>query len=319
MEAVGALVAASVGQTGAAAEIKTAGRKLVQVSIATAQLRELLLTLPGRHNAIHQALAAQVSDASPKLTLLHTPDAAWLRIGARTLPLPAAIATALLQTALPGAGENGPTMPAALAATRLPLPVTLPQLILDTSSATDLDVPEAQPLKLATETLFSGTQADPAAAALRLQAAVLASPVLADARAESDGRFQGDPAGAARLAAVLAEGGAALPREALQFSLPAWPQQEAQLEIEREPGGAQRSDPVAALFTATLRLELPQLGVVSARLRLLDRRLAVQIESGQTAALADGLPALEAALRAASLEPAALHVTAVGTDDEAAR
>jgi hypothetical protein len=103
----------------------------------------------------------------------------------------------------------------------------------------------------------------------------------------------------------------ALQRQALRLAGPAWEGQELRLEIARDrerPGEAADGHEATGLFQATLALELPRLGTLQARIRVMDRTVGVQIESAHAGALVPGLGALAEALSAHGLSLIELRV-----------
>lgn len=114
----------------------------------------------------------------------------------------------------------------------------------------------------------------------------------------------------------------ALQRQALHLVAEAWEGQPVRLQIERDlernPQAANLGD-ASGLFQATLSLDLPRLGPIQARVRVLDGTVGVRVEAGRTAAFAPALDALGGALAARGLRVAALELAsapegaAVGT------
>jgi hypothetical protein len=105
-----------------------------------------------------------------------------------------------------------------------------------------------------------------------------------------------------------------LRRDALALSLPAWPGQWLRLDLARErvdadagSGGAQEQ---TAVFAAVLTLDLPLLGSVQIRLRLLNATLAATVEAADPQLWRDALPELAAALHARGLHAVALQALA---------
>ena len=94
----------------------------------------------------------------------------------------------------------------------------------------------------------------------------------------------------------------ALQSQAMRLAGLAWPGQPIDIEIAREheqhgnAAGQSRE-----LFQATLRLELPHLGTIEARIRVIDSTVGVQIASPAPARLAAQLPMLADALTARGL------------------
>jgi hypothetical protein len=101
----------------------------------------------------------------------------------------------------------------------------------------------------------------------------------------------------------------ALQGQALRLAAQAWPGQPFELLIERDrerhPEAANAGDGTG-LFQATLRIELPNLGTLQARIRVTQATVGVQIESGLSEALQPELGSLESALSARGLQVAAL-------------
>ncbi len=169
--------------------------------------------------------------------------------------------------------------------------------------------------------------ADATQAATRLQAALRASSVFTEAQLARTVAREREAAAAetvslreiGRVWAELpqAEKTAAqlelLRRDAVAFALTPWVGQRARLDIVREPidvqpGSAGEPDS-AKVFCATLALDLPQLGAVAVRLRLVNSTLAASIESAEPQRWVQALPELAAQLQARGLKPAALTVS----------
>lgn len=104
----------------------------------------------------------------------------------------------------------------------------------------------------------------------------------------------------------------ALQRQIISLRLPAWPGQPLALEIGRDPEhrrDAAGSDAAApGVFQATLRLDLPRLGSLEVRLRLLQETVGVRILSSNGAAVAPALPQLAGALAGRGLHLAAIDL-----------
>lgn len=91
----------------------------------------------------------------------------------------------------------------------------------------------------------------------------------------------------------------------------AWPGQWLEWQVEEQAGGEGGEDEVPASWATELRLTLPRLGGVDARLSLVGNRLTLGLsatDSATAAALAAALSELETALTAAGLQPAGLSV-----------
>lgn len=91
----------------------------------------------------------------------------------------------------------------------------------------------------------------------------------------------------------------------------AWPGQWLEWQVEEQAGGEGGEDEAPASWATELRLTLPRLGGVDARLSLVGSRLTVGLsatDSATAAALAAALSELEQALTAAGLQPAGLSV-----------
>jgi hypothetical protein len=101
----------------------------------------------------------------------------------------------------------------------------------------------------------------------------------------------------------------ALQRQAITVAGQAWPGQAIQIEIERDrernPEAANAGDDTG-LFVATLKMQLPNLGTLGVRIRVMDRTVGVLVTSARSAALADQLPRLASALSARGLTLAQL-------------
>ena len=99
----------------------------------------------------------------------------------------------------------------------------------------------------------------------------------------------------------------------------AWPGQWLEWQVKEHPPGEDGEDGAAQTWATELRLTLPRLGGVTARLSLAGARLGVGLnasEPGSAAAMRAALPALEHALLAAGLQPAGLSVD-IGLSDAA--
>jgi hypothetical protein len=122
------------------------------------------------------------------------------------------------------------------------------------------------------------------------------------------------PPGGQRVAAQLE----VLQHAAVSLSAQAWPGQACQLELRRESaehkrGATGAADP-AAVFAATLKLDLPRLGPLEVTVRLAGSSVAVTAAGAAHAQIAPQLPALGEALQARGLNPAALLAVAAGAD-----
>jgi len=79
---------------------------------------------------------------------------------------------------------------------------------------------------------------------------------------------------------------------------------------ERRPGAAENGD--AGLFQATLNLNLPRLGTLRARVRLLHEKVGLQLAAEQVAVLSPALQDLALALLGRGLSPAAIELVPAG-------
>lgn len=107
-----------------------------------------------------------------------------------------------------------------------------------------------------------------------------------------------------------------LQRQALALAGEAWAGQPMQLEIERDRERhreAANAGDATGLFVATLSLDLPHLGSLQARIRIVERTVGVHIESRYAAVLQPALAPLHAALSARGLRVAQLEAA---LDDE---
>lgn len=111
---------------------------------------------------------------------------------------------------------------------------------------------------------------------------------------------------AQRVAAQLS----VLQHQGLVLQGPAWPGQPMQLEVRREPPPAEMAADAAPVFTATLRLDLPQLGPIEVKLRLAGEAIAASVNCRDPAAIAAEVPALVEQLRARGLTPVAIQASA---------
>lgn len=113
------------------------------------------------------------------------------------------------------------------------------------------------------------------------------------------------------------EGGAGAPRGALQLDAlqrqavrlegAAWAGQPLRIDIERERERhreAANAGDATGLFVATVTLDLPRLGALQARIRVMHQTVGVHIESPAAAALAPRLASLASALAAKGLQVA---------------
>jgi hypothetical protein len=101
----------------------------------------------------------------------------------------------------------------------------------------------------------------------------------------------------------------------VRLQAPAWPGQLMDLQIAREPerrADAAGAGDEAGLFQATLSLELPRLGTLHARIRLLHDTVGLQLAAQQTALLLPALQDLSTALSARGLTLAALELAPAG-------
>ena len=106
-----------------------------------------------------------------------------------------------------------------------------------------------------------------------------------------------------------------LQKSAFALNMMAWPGQPCTIEVreedlpERRTAGAPE-DTVAAMFVATIALDLPRLGPVEVQLRLSGSSVAVTADAQprSRARLAAGIADLGEALRARGLNPAALQL-----------
>jgi len=170
--------------------------------------------------------------------------------------------------------------------------------------------------------------ADPAAAGASLARAVAGSGLFLEAHvaqwlrgerslAQVQDEVRGLPAVPGEAPAAAADGRAARQIDALQHQLvrldaQAWPGQNLQMEITRDPErrpDAAGADEAAGLFQATLNLQLPRLGALHARIRLLHDTVGLQLTAEQAALVSPALQALAAALAARGLNLAALDLT----------
>jgi len=105
----------------------------------------------------------------------------------------------------------------------------------------------------------------------------------------------------------------ALQHQAFVLGAQAWPGQSVQIAIERDrehhPEAANTGDPTG-VFQAVLTLQLPHLGTLHARVRVMENTVGVQLESTQPDALETQLPVLAAALLARGLSLAQLSTAA---------
>lgn len=176
------------------------------------------------------------------------------------------------------------------------------------------------------EPLIAGESMPASVTAARLQAAVRDSGLFIEpqlARAVHDRDTAVSAAHLRESARMIAEAPPAdravaqlelLRRDAVTLSLPAWTGQPLLLELVRERadtnagGGGGRDE--APVFAAVLVLDLPALGPVRIRLRLLNATLASTIEAADPRPWQDALPDLAAALRSRGLQPVALQAQA---------
>lgn len=91
----------------------------------------------------------------------------------------------------------------------------------------------------------------------------------------------------------------------------AWPGQWLEWQVNERPGGEAGGETEDNTWATELRLTLPRLGGVTARLSLAGERLTVGLSATETStqeAMRAALPALEKALQAAGLKPAGIGV-----------
>lgn len=100
----------------------------------------------------------------------------------------------------------------------------------------------------------------------------------------------------------------ALQRQQIPLDVQAWPGQPMQLEIACDPDQTHGADPAdaPALFQATLSLQLPSLGLLRARIRVLHDTVGLQIVADRSERVQPGLAELADALAAHGLHLAAL-------------
>jgi flagellar hook-length control protein FliK len=91
----------------------------------------------------------------------------------------------------------------------------------------------------------------------------------------------------------------------------AWPGQWLEWQVQEHAGGDTGAGEEANTWATELRLTLPRLGGVTARLSLVGERLTVGLTASESAAreaMSAALPSLEKSLQAAGLKPAGLSV-----------
>lgn len=150
------------------------------------------------------------------------------------------------------------------------------------------------------------------------QLARLLKPAMSDATAEAAAlrdlpRPPVDPMPGDRTAAQLE----VLRRDAAAFLLSPWSGQEASLDLGREHVDEQGEGGkcgTATIFFATLRLDLPQLGAVAIRLRLLNSTLAAVVQAADPDPWRAALPELQRQLAARGLQAAALTALSETSD-----
>lgn len=264
---------------------------------------------------------------------------ARIDFGQRQIAIPAALRDAILSALERAAGPAAKSPPAAsAAATALPIDPVATARLIDASAQTAVRaialpaesgpaarrVPAraAPPAHANFSVPLLDTPSSEGETAQRLRGTVersglfLESHLAATARAERSAaapslheELAAVPSAAARTAAQLD----VLTRDAIVLQGPAWPGQPATLELAREPGadpdahrGAGADGDVVA-FRARLALDLPHLGRLEVRLRLVGASVAVTVHSAQPARIAQELPALAAQLELRGLQPAALQ------------
>jgi len=92
----------------------------------------------------------------------------------------------------------------------------------------------------------------------------------------------------------------------------AWPGQWLEWQVRERPGGGADGEEDANTWATELRLTLPRLGGITARLSLAGERLTVGLSATETStqeAMRAAMPALERALEAAGLKPAGIGVS----------
>ena len=227
---------------------------------------------------------------------------------------------------------------AALAAASLRAAVQWPAMLLASQAgapklrATRDDLPSPR-LELSLSGPLLDETLDTMQAAARLTGAVRASGLFTEAQlarmiargpdeAASQVAAPRDP-GRPPVELPLAERSAAqldvLRRDAAAFVLGAWTGQSARLDVGCEridaDAGAGGAAERARVFFATLKLDLPQLGAVVVRLRLVNSTLAATIETAEPAPWQAALPELAAQLQARGLQPAALAACPITIED----
>lgn len=274
------------------------------------------------------------SPASPAVQAAPSPTgAAAPRAAAAASPAaaPAGAAPAGAAGAAAAAADTGPSLAAAALRAAMQWPAALAvQATAPRLRGAAADAPAVRvALPLAAALLDETT--DPPAAAARLQTAVRDSGLFGEAQlgrallrergAAAEAPAVRDPM---RSAAQLppAERAAAqvemLRRDTASFVLQAWGGQTMELDLGREPLDAEGRGNAAAdgarVFVATLRLDLPQVGVVTVTLRLANATLAALVEAGDPQRWEAALPDLAARLLARGLHPAALQAVAAATE-----
>lgn len=113
-------------------------------------------------------------------------------------------------------------------------------------------------------------------------------------------------ASAQRVAAQLA----VLEQQGVVLSGPAWAGQPMQLAIAREPRKPDVPADMPPVVTATLVLDLPQLGRVEVDLRVAGKAIAITVRGATAARLGDALPDLTEQFSARGLTPVAARAVA---------
>jgi hypothetical protein len=341
------ILAQSVTRVGAAADLRVGGERM------TLGVRLLSPLLQGTAGTVSTELARDLRAAlahSDTFTLVLPTNAgqgaggARLEIGARQIPVPAALRDALLAAAgaepaaaAPAPAANaGTTAPAAALtdsarAWAVAAQTTSAAAVAVSGSGLPRQVQRVANDRPAPTVQFEAPLFEPVnevravqAAAERLRHDVERSGLFFEAHVAQWAQGERDTAElrAEALRLLPASGGAAevgAQRVAAQVAVlqealvalqgPAWPGQPAALTIAREAHAPAAGAP-EAVFTARLALDLPALGAVVVELRLAGDAIGAIVATAAPAAFGAALPQLAEQLRVHGLQPVALQAVA---------
>jgi hypothetical protein len=312
-----------------AVELRAAGERMAVSLRVLATVVESVGAVP----QLAQELHARAPADTVALIVPAGSGQARIDFGQRQIAIPAALRDAIL-SALERTAEPAPRQPPAAGAAlaTLPIDAALTTRPIDASAFTAARaiVPPAQsdpppartrpPAHASFGTPLLDAPAGEGEAAQRLRRTVERSGLFLEshlAASVRDGRsaaaqwlheeLRTAPSGATRTAAQLE----VLTRDAIVLQGPAWPGRPATIELARErcadPDAQRGAEGDAVAFSAQLALDLPHLGPLQVRLRLVGATVAVTVECAQAAAIARELPRLAEQFELRGLKPAALQ------------